>query len=144
MADFMIAYKRTNVFEGFYSNDPDDTGGETLYGISRKKGAPFPEFWAIVDEYKKKPGFPNNMKGDQKLISMKTNWYKRNYWDVLRADELRYQPIANMLYDISVNKGASVAIRFMAEMAGVASKVVTDAIIKYFNNENRTFNHTLV
>ena len=36
--------------EGFYSNDIDDSGGETLYGIARNKN---PKWlgWKIVDEY---------------------------------------------------------------------------------------------
>lgn len=134
MADFSIAYKRTNVFEGFYSNHANDAGGETLYGISRLKGAPFPEFWKIVDEFKKQPGFPGNMKGNQKLITMKTSWYKRNYWDVLKGDQIRHQGIANQLYDISVNKGAGVAVRFMGQAIGVMGlKTVTNQIIKKLN-----------
>lgn len=143
MADFTIAYKRTNVFEGFYSDDPKDSGGETLYGIARKKGASFPEFWAIVDSYKTKPNFPQNMENDVRLKQMKTSWYKRNYWDVLRADELRSQSLANKLYDISVNKGASVAILFMAELARVDSKTITNHILNYLNDEKRAFNYTI-
>ena len=134
MADFNIAYKRTNVFEGFYSNHKNDAGGETLYGISRLKGAPFPEFWKIVDEFKKLPGFPGNMKGNRQLITMKTSWYKKNYWDVLLADRLKNQGIANQLYDISVNKGQGVAIRFMGESMGVRNlRTVTNQIIEKLN-----------
>ena len=32
MAIFDIAYKKTGGWEGFYSNDANDTGGETVYG----------------------------------------------------------------------------------------------------------------
>lgn len=134
MADFSIAYKRTNRFEGFYSNNPNDSGGETLYGISRLRGAPFPEFWRLVDEFKKMPGFPGNMKGNKQLITMKTSWYKKNYWDLLKGDQIRNQGIANQLYDISVNKGAGVAIRFLGESLGVKNlRTVTNQIIEKLN-----------
>lgn len=136
MAVFKIAYERTNRFEGFYSNDPKDSGGETLYGISRKKGAPFPEFWAIVDEYKKKPGFPNNMKQDQRLIDMKISWYKKNYWDVVKLDEVRSQNIANQLYDISVNKGSGTAIAFANQITNVNGKSINNDVLKRLNDES--------
>lgn len=134
MANFNIAYKRTNIWEGFYSNNKNDAGGETLYGISRTKGAPFPEFWKLVDEFKRLPNFPNNMAGNQQLIAMKTSWYKKNYWDVLKGDDIKNQGIANQLYDISVNKGWGVAIRFLGQALGVKElKVVTNQIIQQLN-----------
>ena len=140
MANFNIAYKRTNFWEGFYSNNPNDSGGETLYGISRVKGAAFPEFWAIVDSYKKKPNFPNNMAGDQQLKAMKTDWYKKNYWDVLKGDDIKNQGIANQLYDISVNKGWGAAIRFLGEALGVKDlRVVTNQIIQQLNEIDRNY-----
>lgn len=136
MADFQIAYKRTNIAEGFYSNDPKDSGGETLYGISRKRGAPFPEFWKIVDSYKAKPNFPNNMKADRQLIIMKEGWYKKNYWNPIRGDELRSQNIANQLYDISVNKGAGMAKRFAGKLARTNTLEVTNEVIRRLNDES--------
>ena len=36
MADFRLAYKKIEAAEGGYVNDPDDKGGETYKGISRK------------------------------------------------------------------------------------------------------------
>lgn len=134
MANFNIAYIRTNTFEGFYSNNKNDAGGETLYGISRTKGAAFPEFWKLVDQFKQQPNFPGNMAGNQQLITMKTGWYKKNYWDILKGDQLVNQSIANQLYDISVNKGASVAIRFMGKAVGVDGlKTATKQIIQKIN-----------
>lgn len=37
MADFDQAHKFVERREGFYSNDPADPGGETLYGIARTR-----------------------------------------------------------------------------------------------------------
>ena len=136
MADFKTAFERTNRFEGFYSNDPKDAGGETLYGISRLKGAPFPEFWKLVDEYKQKPNFPNNMKTEPRFMQMIECWYKRNYWDSVRLDEVRSQRIANQLYDISVNKGAGTAKRFAGQLVNINTHSVTDAVLKRLNDES--------
>lgn len=136
MAEFKIAFNRTNRFEGFYSNDPKDSGGETLYGISRLKGAPFPEFWKLVDEYKKKSNFPNNMKSEPKFMRMIEGWYKKNYWDTVRLDEVRSQRIANQLYDISVNKGAGTAKRFAGQLVNVSTNIVTDLVIRRLNDES--------
>jgi len=36
MANFNQALKKTLVFEGGYVNDPDDPGGETNFGISKR------------------------------------------------------------------------------------------------------------
>lgn len=136
MADFKVAFKRTNRFEGFYSSDPNDSGGETLYGISRKKGAPFPEFWKLVDEYKKKPHFPSNMKSEPRFMQMIEGWYKKNYWDTVRLDEVHSQRIANQLYDISVNKGAGTAKRFAGQLVNVSTNTVTDLVIRRLNDES--------
>lgn len=138
MANFNIAYKRTNIWEGFYSNNPNDAGGETLYGISRLKGAPFPEFWKLVDQFKLQPNFPNNMAGNQQLIAMKTSWYKKNYWDVLKGDDIKNQGIANQLYDISVNKGPGVSIRFFGQALGVSNlKTITNQLIQQLNEVDK-------
>ena len=56
MADFMKAYLKMAPVEGLYSNDPDDPGGETVYGVARVF---WPKWsgWSIVDAAKKQPGF---------------------------------------------------------------------------------------
>ena len=48
MSDFNIAYAKTGHAEGGYANNPDDSGGETVQGISRNN---FPKWrgWMIVD-----------------------------------------------------------------------------------------------
>lgn len=134
MAQFNIAFRRTNRFEGFYANDPKDTGGETLYGISRKKGASFPEFWRLVDEYKKKPNFPNNMKAEPRFKQMIEGWYKRNYWDPQKLDEIRSQPLANQIYDIAVNKGNGVAVSFMVRLVNMNTNSINNEVIKRLND----------
>ena len=51
MADFLISFKKTNINEGGFVDDPSDSGGMTYAGVSRKW---FPnwEGWKIVDAHK--------------------------------------------------------------------------------------------
>lgn len=139
MANFDIAYKKTGGWEGFYSNDPNDTGGETIYGVSRKNN-PGWLGWRIVDNYKKLPGFPANMKKDTQLPGLAKELAKNKYWDVLRLTEINNQYLANRLYDISYNKGQGVALRFMADLTLTNSKTVTNEMIKLLNDEKRIIN----
>ena len=51
MADFKTAYDRTSKFEGGYSNDEADRGGETFAGIARVYHENWLG-WKIIDQYK--------------------------------------------------------------------------------------------
>ena len=66
-SSFKRAFKHIiEVFEGKYSNDADDPGGETYKGISRKMNENF-EGWKIIDRYKEQKNYPNILEGDKKL-----------------------------------------------------------------------------
>lgn len=139
MANFDIAYKKTGGWEGFYSNDPKDTGGETIYGVARKHN-PAWAGWVIVDSYKKQPNFPANMRKETRLPALAKTLYKQKYWNPVRLTEINSQSLANKLYDISVNKSPSVAIRFMSDLTLKPNKSVTNEMIKILNDEKRVFN----
>jgi len=85
-------------FEGGYVNDPQDPGGETIYGISRRH---HPEAWA--------DGKPT--KADAKAL------YRRVYWEGCRCDEL-HPAIAVMVFDTAINQGRKDAVRFLQTAAG--------------------------
>ena len=53
MASFIKAFNKLIKAEGGYVNDPDDNGGETFMGITRKNH-PNCKMWIVIDEYKKK------------------------------------------------------------------------------------------
>jgi lysozyme family protein len=74
-------------FEGKYSNDPDDPGGETYKGISRKMNENF-EGWKIIDNYKGGKNYPNILEEDINLAGMVEGFYKKNYWDEFQGDDL--------------------------------------------------------
>jgi lysozyme family protein len=125
MADFLLAYKITMKHEGGYANDPDDSGGETWKGIARKK---HPNWvgWDMVDEYRTKPGFPNNLYTAPGLQELVWLFYKKEFWDTLRLDEIGSQNIANELFDTSVNMGQVIAATFLQRALNVSNRQQKD------------------
>ncbi|RMF77894.1 MAG: hypothetical protein D6744_10775, partial [Planctomycetota bacterium] len=86
--------------EGGYVNDPDDPGGETKFGISRR-------------------AYPDVNIADL-TESQAAEIYRRDYWDKVRGDELP-DPVAHCVFDCAVNQGVSRAIKWMQEVAGTAA-----------------------
>jgi len=111
MAKFEIAYERTAKFEGGYVYDPNDNGGETYAGISRKAN-PSWDGWKIVDDYKKKyKNFKDYLKKDSTLKQKVMSLYRSNYWNPVWGDSIRKQEVANELYDFAVNAGVATSIK---------------------------------
>ena len=88
MSTFDSAFEIVVGIEGNYSNDPNDPGGETKYGIS-KRAHPSLDIANLTLE-------------DAKAI------YKKEYWDVLGLDNEPWYLQLN-LFDIAVNEGQNLA-----------------------------------
>lgn len=123
MADFNTAFRLTMGHEGGYANDPVDRGGETYKGIARNFW-PTWAGWKIVDRVK--AGKPWNLnsalaaKTDlQKLVQ---GFYKANFWDINRLDDVSSQQIANELFDIGVNMGTGIAAKFLQEALNLCNR----------------------
>lgn len=113
MAQFEIAEAKTGKIEGKWVNNPLDAGKETYAGISRKFH-PSWEGWKLIDEYKTKPGFPENI--DHKIMDpLVSSFYKKNFWDSIRLSEFNDQEIANEVYDTGVNMGPEKSIMILQE-----------------------------
>lgn len=141
MANYKTARQITRGREGFYSNDPVDTGGETVWGFARNKW-PGWRGWKIVDEYKKKAGNPTNVSAvilalapvKDLLHDMADEYDKQNFWDVLRADEIKDQVLANKFYDTAVNMGVPTAVKMMEEVLGLKiDGKIDDEVINRLN-----------
>lgn len=120
MADFGVAIRHTLQFEGVrfsdigqpimgktgYVNDPDDSGGETNFGITR----------AVAME--------NGYNGAMSVIpyAKVMEIYKRQYWDKLRCDEIQNQMIAEEMFDTAVNCGPNTAGKFLQRALNVMNK----------------------
>lgn len=113
MAKFIDAYKKVLNNEGIYSNDPDDAGGETYKGISRRAN-PNWDGWISIDAIKK--AHPTTFKGILKktpeLEKKVQDLYKDKYWDCFELDDVPNQLVAEQMFDTAVNQGQTAAIKF--------------------------------
>ena len=95
--DKAIAF--TLSYEGStYENDPNDSGGETKYGISKK-------------------AYPNE---DIKAMTLERakEIYRNDYWNAVMGDELP-EKLAMAVFDCAVNNGTITAIRALQSMLNV-------------------------
>jgi len=112
MADFNPAYKKAMDHEGAYSNDPDDKGAETYCGISRRW---FPDWsgWIIIDGMKGHPDFPKILKDINALQNPVKEFYKTNFWNRIKGDQIKEQFIADELFDTVINMNPKKAPEFL-------------------------------
>lgn len=89
--------------EGGYTNDPNDPGGETNWGISKRS-------YPTVD-------IKNLTREDAKLI------YRQHFWNKVDGDRLierGFDGVAFQLFDFAVNSGIETAVRYLQRVCGVA------------------------
>lgn len=123
MANFGEAFKKLSVAEGGYVNDPDDNGGETYRGISRKFNHTW-QGWKMIDAYKKyyKVGskeFKSKLNNDIQLQKLVYDKYKHSYWDIFELDDVPSQRVAYLLFDTNVNCGPNATIKFAQRVLGL-------------------------
>lgn len=100
MSAFDDAFEILVGHEGGYVNDPNDPGGETKYGISKRS-------------------YPAENIGAMTLDRAKTI-YKRDFWDKARCDEL--DPVlAFQVFDAAVNSGVSASVKWLQQAAGAVA-----------------------
>lgn len=110
MADFNVAYKRTEKFEdkNVYTKTPGDAGGETWSGISRVAN-PNWAGWKILDAIPNKKH--NQVITTPELEKLKLDLYRSNYWNPVWGDKINKQEVANDMYDTAVNMGPATSIK---------------------------------
>ncbi len=96
---FDLFFDRLLGNEGGYSNDPNDPGGETNWGIS-KRSYPDVDIKALT-------------KAGAKAI------YWRDFWSRIDADALP-DGVAFQLFDFAVNSSPETAVRYFQRAIGVA------------------------
>jgi len=126
MVDFLISFQKTMLYEGGYSNDLNDLGGETYRGVSRKNNSTW-SGWNIIDSYKNKPNFPKSLDTDNSLQDSVKQFYKINYWDKFSGDQISNQDIVNFLFDCSVNLGLFRTIMFLQKSLNI---LTTDFLVE--------------
>lgn len=121
MAVFEKAFAKTVTAEGGYVNNPNDRGGETYMGITRKN-YPKLKMWATIDKLKNvlsKRDLNSKLSKDEDIQKEVKDVYKKNYWTPLKLDLINSQRVANEFFDISVNCGTKAAIKSMQRTAGL-------------------------
>lgn len=124
MANFDKEFDKLILVEGGYSCDPDDAGGETYLGISRKANPQW-RGWVYIDEVKKANKNASNskltsmLKSNDNITKSAKRLYKNMYWDIIDLDDIPSQKIAHQLFDTAVNCGVSRAIRIAQQVVGM-------------------------
>jgi Putative secretion activating protein len=119
MGEFKIAETKTGIAEGGWANNPNDKGGETAFGIARKF---WPTWggWKYIDEIKAKYGTKASVinkyvKSNPVIMALISQFYKINFWDVLKLDQIKDQQLAETVYDFGVNSGTGRSAKYLQE-----------------------------
>ena len=100
MADFDAALLELLKDEGGYSNRPEDRGGETIFGISRKNWPDW-EGWDVVDSYDNMSDVTN----DPRLTQLTEDLYREEFWEKCGAADSPSQKAAFAVFTVAVNSG---------------------------------------
>lgn len=101
--DFDVAFERLIGHEGGYVNHPDDPGGETNWGITKRTA--------------REAGYLGNMRDLTREQARAI--YREAYWQRARCDEFD-GAIAFQVFDAAVNHGIGNATRFLQRAVDVA------------------------
>ena len=120
MADFEPALAKVLKNEGGYVDDPDDPGGETYKGVARKMHSKW-SGWDRIDLAKNRSSFPKNLDADQELQDEIAQFYKVNFWDPIKGDDIDSQLVAESIFDFGVNAGVRTSARLAQEVVETAA-----------------------
>lgn len=107
MADAKLMIPFIKKWEGGYANDPDDTGGCTMMGVT-------------IMVFKKFFGSEKNCE-DLKNITDE-EWlkiFKKGYWNPWKADQIENQSIAQLCVDMGWGSGVKTAIKKVQTCLGL-------------------------
>lgn len=107
-------YERTmkHIFtwEGGYVDHPNDPGGATNFGITRK----------VLAQWRGKPSLPKQAVKDL-TVQEAAEIYKANYWNKILGDDLP-PSIAFLMMDAAVNSGPGRAVKTLQRSVGALGK----------------------
>ncbi|OHD23509.1 MAG: hypothetical protein A2Y38_12160 [Spirochaetes bacterium GWB1_59_5] len=141
MASFEIADRITRANEGGWQNDPNDRGNAAS-GLGTYRGVasrihPGWKGWSIISDVildlSPQPRFGTALyrawvkklnsvlHANEALQELVRSFYKTNFWDALRLDEIKSQAVANKVYDAGVNQGTGTAAVLLQRVLGAAA-----------------------
>lgn len=108
MANFNLFFDELLKNEGGFVHHPSDPGGATNLGI-------------ILANWQRY-GYDKDLDGDIDVYDLKLInkndayfFFKKNFWDVIKADLIKNQNVANILFDMHVN-APSIAVRILQKV----------------------------
>jgi lysozyme family protein len=133
MAEFISAYEKMIRNEGGYVNHTvkGDRGGQTYAGIARAFH-PGWSGWQLIDA---------NMLDSDQLITLVMDFYRENFWNRLKAENIKSQQIAESLFDFAVNAGVRTAVKLAQIVVGASPDgiVGSNTLKKLNDTENELF-----
>ena len=105
---FKWALGHVEIFEGGFSDDPDDKGGATKYGITK----------ATLSAWRGQPVTTNAVR--QLTRAEAEEIYFVRYWEALRCDVMA-PGIAFAVFDGAINQGGGFAPKALQRAAGVTA-----------------------
>ena len=81
--------------------------------------------WAHIDGHKQHPEFrrdPNSVINHDMLAPMVCSFYRKEFWNKIKGDDIPSQKIANYLYDIAVNKGVKDSSTYLQIGCGISNR----------------------
>jgi lysozyme family protein len=102
------AIKHVLKYEGGYVNHPDDPGGMTNLGVTKR----------VWEEWTGKLATEADMRG--LTVEMVSPLYKKRYWDAVRGDDLP-SGVDLCVFDCAVNAGVGRASKFLQQAVGVTA-----------------------
>jgi len=130
MTAFRKAFANTMKHEGGYSNDPNDPGGETYMGISRRYW-PSWKGWAVIDQLLAEG---KTLSLSEELPDLVRKFYRDQFWNRFMGDEvaIRSKAVAIELFDTSVNHGIHAAVRYLQEslnLLNINQRIYKDIVV---------------
>ncbi len=94
---FVVALEKVLAHEGGYVNDPDDPGGETKFGISKRSYS--------------------NLNIKDLTREQAAEIYYRDFWVRPRIDRIQDERLAAKVFDLGVNMGTGRSIKLLQQAA---------------------------
>lgn len=104
MDRFPIFFEQLFKNEGGFSNDPHDSGGKTIYGITQNN---FPKQYSVLADL-----YFNNKKELAKDYAMK--FYEKYFWNPL-YEKIIDSSLAFKIFDLGVNMGEEKAVKLLEQ-----------------------------
>jgi lysozyme family protein len=109
---FLEALTHTVGVEGDYSDDPNDSGGKTRFGVTERLARVY--------------GYVGPM--NEMPFEFARKVYFEQFWKQLKLDEIAElsRPLANEVFDTAVNCGPAVAVKFLQRSLNVFNRLEQD------------------